>query len=224
MIQLNDVQKIYNSDGVQTKALAGITMNIEQGDYVAIMGTSGSGKTTLLNILGGMDSLTAGEYFFEGEAIHNKKREELDLFRRNKVSFVFQHFALMKYYTVYENVEMPLLAKGMGRAERKKKIRGVLEEVGIAELAHKKVTHISGGQQQRCAIARALASENPLILADEPTGALDKKTGEEIMKIFGRLHELGRTIVLITHDESVAAHAKRIMYLSDGILCPSDEM
>lgn len=216
MIELRNIVKIYDTEGVKTEALRGIDLKIDMGEYVAIMGASGSGKSTLLHILGGMDKATSGEYLYNNIRVNELKESKLHEFRKNNVSFIFQNFALMKYYTVFENVEMPLLSRGLSSKERKKIVREMLELVGIAELEKKLPIHISGGQQQRCAIARALASGNELILADEPTGALDSKTGQEIMEVFKKVREMGKTVVVITHDANVAEKADRIVRLEDG--------
>lgn len=218
MIQLKNVKKIYKHGNAETHALKGITLDIEDGEYVSIVGTSGSGKSTLLNIIGGMDMITEGEYYYGDMAIHNLKRNALHLFRKENVSFVFQQFALMNRYTVYENVEIPLLAKGMEQKERKKIIMEQLELVGIDHLAKKLPSHISGGEQQRCAIARALVSDNQLILADEPTGALDKTTGTSIMDVLKEVQKQGKTLIVITHDENIAAMGDRIIRIEDGLI------
>ncbi len=216
MIRMINVSKIYDSDGVMTEALRGVSLEICDGEYVAVMGTSGSGKSTLLNIIGGMDSVSGGEYYYNDLKVHEMSSSKLHIFRRDFVSFVFQNFELMKYYTVAENVEMPLLSKRMSASQRKKIVKEKLELLGISELAKKRPSHISGGQQQRCAIARALCSGNELLLADEPTGSLDQNTGSGIMDIFDRLNEMGKTIILITHDPNVAARAKRVIRICDG--------
>ena len=193
-----------------------ICLEVKDGEFVAIMGASGSGKSTLLHILGGMDKLTSGEYYYNDEAVHDMSMGRLNIFRRDHVSFVFQNAALMKYYTVAENIEMPLLSMNVGKKERKKIIEEKMEAVGIAHLAKKLPIHISGGEQTRTAIARALAGDNELLLADEPTGALDQTTGKEIMEVFKKVHEMGKTIILITHDPNVAAYADRIIRIEDG--------
>jgi putative ABC transport system ATP-binding protein len=216
MIILNNVTKTYNNGNVQTEALKGINLKIKQGEYIAIMGTSGSGKSTLLNILGGMDTLTGGEYFYDDIPVHELNGNALHAFRKQNVSFVFQQFALMNHYTVYENVEVPLLAKGINKRKRKEIIMETLDLVGIGELSNKLPIHLSGGQQQRCAIARAIASDNNMILADEPTGALDKKTGIDIMNILKDINRKGKTVIVITHDTNIAAMADRIVYIEDG--------
>ena len=216
MIKLIHVKKDYTEGGVITNALKDINLEVKDGEFVAIMGASGSGKSTLLHILGGMDKLTSGEYYYNDEAVHDMSMGRLNIFRRDHVSFVFQNAALMKYYTVAENIEMPLLSMNVGKKERKKIIEEKMEAVGIAHLAKKLPIHISGGEQTRTAIARALAGDNELLLADEPTGALDQTTGKEIMEVFKKVHEMGKTINLITHDPNVAAYADRIIRIEDG--------
>lgn len=216
MIKLIHVKKDYAEGGVITNALKDINLEVKDGEFVAIMGASGSGKSTLLHILGGMDKLTSGEYYYNDEAVHDMSMGRLNIFRRDHVSFVFQNAALMKYYTVAENIEMPLLSMNIGKKERKKIIEEKMEAVGIAHLAKKLPIHISGGEQTRTAIARALAGDNELLLADEPTGALDQTTGKEIMEVFKKVHEMGKTIILITHDPNVAAYADRIIRIEDG--------
>lgn len=216
MIKLIHVKKDYTEGGVITNALKDINLEVKDGEFVAIMGASGSGKSTLLHILGGMDKLTSGEYYYNDEAVHDMSMGRLNIFRRDHVSFVFQNAALMKYYTVAENIEMPLLSMNVGKKERKKIIEEKMEAVGIARLAKKLPIHISGGEQTRTAIARALAGDNELLLADEPTGALDQTTGKEIMEVFKKVHEMGKTIILITHDPNVAAYADRIIRIEDG--------
>lgn len=218
MITLKKVVKTYYNGDCPTPALKGIDLTIEEGAYLAIMGTSGSGKSTLLNIIGGMDTLTEGEYHYNDIAVHELKGNDLHLFRKNHVSFVFQQFALMNRYTVYENVEIPLLARGVPKKERRKIVMEQLEHLGIADLAKKLPMYISGGQQQRCAIARALASDNNIILADEPTGALDRNTGLEIMNLLGEINRQGKTMIIITHDPNVASMADRILRLEDGCI------
>lgn len=216
MIKLIHVKKDYTEGGVVTNALKDINLEVKDGEFVAIMGASGSGKSTLLHILGGMDKLTSGEYYYNDEAVHDMSMGRLNIFRRDHVSFVFQNAALMKYYTVAENIEMPLLSMNVGKKERKKIIEEKMEAVGIAHLAKKLPIHISGGEQTRTAIARALAGDNELLLADEPTGALDQTTGKEIMEVFKKVHEMGKTIILITHDPNVAVYADRIIRIEDG--------
>ncbi len=214
MIELKDLKKDYGKGDNCTHALQGINLKIDKGEYVAIVGTSGSGKSTLLHILGGMDQATSGVYRFENEIISDYSLSKLQEFRKRNISFVFQNFALMNKYTVYENVEMPLIARKL--KGRKRIVIDCLEKMGIADVKNKLPTQLSGGQQQRCAIARALASDSPLILADEPTGALDNKTSNEIMSCFEELLSNNRTIILITHDLSIANRCQRVIRIEDG--------
>lgn len=218
MIKLDKVTKIYVAGNNKKQALQEVSLTVKEGEFVSIMGTSGSGKSTLLNIIGCMDSLTEGSYVFQETEVHHLNNTALNKFRKNHISFVFQYFALMKRYSVYENVEMPLLIKNISKKERKQIIMENLERVGIADLANSLPSRISGGQQQRCAIARALASGNDLILADEPTGALDSQTGNELMDTFDKINQEGKTIILVTHDEDIAKRTKRILKMEDGIL------
>ncbi|MGN0166264.1 MAG: ABC transporter ATP-binding protein [Lachnospiraceae bacterium] len=218
MIEIKELVKIYGKGNGEKKALNGVTFSIEKGEYIAIMGTSGSGKSTLLNVIGGMDVLTSGEYYFDGIPVHELKGGKLDQFRKEHISFVFQQFALMNHYTVAENVELPLLCRKLSGKQRKRMVSEALDKMGIHPLKNKRVTKISGGEQQRCAIARAMVSDNELILADEPTGALDRKTGEEIMKCFTKMKEEGKTVIVVTHDENVASYADRIIRLEDGMI------
>lgn len=205
-------------EGQSFHALYNLNMEIRQGEMIAIMGPSGSGKSTLLNILGGMDVPSSGGYYFNDVAVNKLSSGRLHQFRKNNVSFVFQHFALMNHYTVYENVEMPLIPKHISRGKRKQIVMEKLEMLHIAEQAKKYPTQLSGGQQQRCAIARALASDNSLILADEPTGALDVSTGEEIMTIFQQIKQMGKTVVIVTHDEKISQKCERVLVIEDGKL------
>ena len=222
IIELNHIAKEYHSDCVVTPALSDIDLRIEKGEFIAIMGASGSGKTTLLNIIGCMDVPTSGTYLFDGVELSREKEKSLSSIRGKRIAFVFQHFALIDDYTVFENVEIPLLKQPIPKSERKKKVTNALKTVGITDLSKKKPTHISGGQKQRVAIARAIACGAEVILADEPTGALDSKTGKEIMKIFSELNASGKTVILITHDRQVASYAKRLITIQDGRIL-SDE-
>ncbi len=216
MIDLRNVTKEYGSGCGVTNALRGIDLHIDEGEFVAVMGPSGSGKSTLLNIIGGMTTLTSGEYRFRGTDISKLRGHALEVHRRDNIGFVFQNFALMNRYSVYENVEMPLLARKT--KGRKDIINRCLEEVGILQLAEKNVNEISGGERQRTAIARALAIDVPLLLADEPTGALDRKTGEEIMTLFSDIHKRGKTVIVITHDEKIGSCAERIIRIENGLI------
>lgn len=222
MIELQGVTKEYRNEEIITSALTGVSLKISDGEFIAIMGASGSGKTTLLNIIGCMDIPTSGTYLLDGQDMGNAKEKRLSSIRGKKISFVFQNFALIGDYTVFENVEIPLIKHRLSKVERKKKVLSALELVGIANLAKKKPTNISGGQKQRVAIARAIVCGAGTILADEPTGALDSKTGNEIMRVFSDLNKMGKTIILITHDKNVASYAKRLITIQDGRIL-SDE-
>lgn len=216
MIVLENVVKDYVNKEQVTHALRGINLTVKEGEFIAVAGTSGSGKTTLLNIIGGMDNLTSGKYFFRGKELETGKQNVMHQFRKENISFVFQNFALMDRYTVYENVEMPLIARNI--RNRKRIVMEQLEKMGIADLRRKLPSHLSGGQQQRCAIARALAADTPILLADEPTGALDSNTGSEIMKCFEEINKNGKTVIIITHDVNIAKRCKRIIRIEDGML------
>lgn len=224
MIELKHISKEYNSEGVVTPALSDIDLKIASGEFVAVMGASGSGKTTLLNIIGCMDIPTAGIYLLDGIDLSGQKERQLSSIRGKKIAFVFQHFALIDDYTVFENVEVPLLVQKLSKAERKKRVLAALQDMKILELAKKKPIHISGGQKQRVAIARAIACGADIILADEPTGALDSKTGKEIMQIFSELNAEGRTVILITHDQQIASYAKRLITIQDGRILNDEQI
>lgn len=216
MIELSSVSKIYKNGSAEYSALRDVNLHIEQGEFVAIMGTSGAGKTTLLNIIGCMDRMTTGQYIYDGMDISKYNNKQLHKFRKEHIGFVFQNFALMDNYTVYENIEMPLLARKVKK--RKQIILDVMKEFNIEELAKKLPSNISGGEQQRCALARAIVADTPVILADEPTGSLDSKTGQEIMEYIKKLNDKGKTVIMITHDSDVANYADRIIRIEDGII------
>lgn len=216
MISMNKITKIYNKDSNDIPALQDVSLEINNGEMVAVMGASGSGKTTLLNIIGCMDDWDQGEYIFNGTNVGKLKNGRLDKFRRQNFGFIFQQFALLKDYTVRENVELPLRAVNMPRKKRSEIIMDMLEKVGMEQYVDKIPTKLSGGQQQRCAIARALVTEASVILADEPTGALDSKTGQEIMDLLIQLNRSGKTVIIVTHDEKIAKQASRTIYLKDG--------
>lgn len=218
MIQLKNIVKTYDAGNRKFNALDGVSLDIQDGEMVAVMGPSGSGKSTLLNIIGGMDMATEGEYMYDDINVTKMKNKDLHIFRRDNISFVFQHFALMNRYTVYENVEVPLIAAHVNPLKRQETVMNQLERLGIEDQVKKYPTQLSGGQQQRCAIARALAANHRLILADEPTGALDVSTGNEIMEIFREIKDEGKTVVIITHDNGVAAKCDRILKIVDGKL------
>lgn len=216
MIKLHQVTKDYKNGRCCTHALRGVDLEVKKGEFVAIVGTSGSGKSTLLHIIGGMDTLTSGQYICDGHVVSDLTAAKLQQFRKQYISFVFQNFALMDRYSVYENVEMPLLARRVKK--RDAIIMQYLEQMGIADLKDKKPTQLSGGQQQRCAIARALAADTPILLADEPTGALDKETSSEIMNCFETALQAGKTIILITHDMQIAKRCGSIVQIEDGAI------
>ena len=216
MIELKDVCKTYKYGKEETKALDNINLTIKDGEFVAVIGNSGSGKSTLLNVIGCMDLMDSGSYILNGQEISGIKINKMHKARKESISFVFQNFALLNHYTVFENVEVPLLAKKVRKSERKRIVKEKLELMGIYDLKSKLPTKISGGQQQRCAIARALASDNNIILADEPTGALDSKTGEEIMNVLKELNGMGKTVIIVTHNMNIAKQTDRILEMEDG--------
>lgn len=216
MIELKDVCKTYKYGKEETKALDNIKLTIKDGEFIAVIGNSGSGKSTLLNVIGCMDLMDSGSYILNGQEISGIKINKLHKVRKESISFVFQNFALLNHYTVFENVEVPLLAKKVRKSERKRIVKEKLELMGIYDLKSKLPTKISGGQQQRCAIARALASDNNIILADEPTGALDSKTGEEIMNVLKELNGMGKTVIIVTHNMDIAKQTDRILEMEDG--------
>ncbi len=216
MIILKNINKTYGNGENATHAIKDVSLEIAEGEMIAIMGASGSGKSTLLNILGCMDQFDSGEYLYRDLEVHKLGNQQLHQFRKSHVGFVFQHFALMNQYTVYENVELPLSIRNIPKKERREKVYEALTWMGIRELARKMPAKISGGQQQRCAIARAIASGNEMILADEPTGALDINTGNEIMNILEALNKQGKTIVIVTHNPEIAARTQRVLHMEDG--------
>ena len=217
MINMIGVKKIYSPGrAAETEALKGIDLYIEIGEFVAVMGPSGSGKTTLLNIIGCMDRMSEGRYYLDGIPIQGKKMSELAAIRREKIGFVFQNFALMDHYTVYENVELPLLARGFSSSERKKRVKAQLEQLQLTGFLKKYPRQLSGGQQQRVTIARALITGAPVILADEPTGNLDEENGHRILEMLKEIHRDGKTIVMVTHNPDLGKEAERIIQLRDG--------
>lgn len=223
LIELKDVTKIYGKDDWKTVALKNVSLSINSGEFVAIMGASGSGKSTLLNVIGCMDIPTKGEYLLKGKKVNDLSNKELSIIRNSTVSFIFQHFALMKEYSVYDNVELPLSFRKISKKVKKETVFKYLKRLGIEEKVSKKPNQLSGGQQQRVAIARALCSESEIILADEPTGALDQKSGSELMELLTEINKEGKTVIIITHDPIVAAYCKRVITISDGEIIKSDE-
>ena len=213
MIRLENITKIYNEKVDDTKALDDVSLKIEDGEFISVMGASGSGKSTLLKIIGCMDTPTAGKYFLDDTEVTAASRSQVHKLRKEKIGYVFQHFALMDYYTAYENIELPLLAANVKRKERKRIILKQMEHLGILSEKDKLPGKMSGGQQQRVAIARALVTNADIILADEPTGALDQKTGHEVLEL---LKEINKTVIIVTHDEGIAKMTNRIITISDG--------
>lgn len=220
MIKLEGVRKRFINGNIEVPVLRGLDLTIADGELVALMGASGSGKSTLLHILGGVDRVTEGNYFFDDIEVSKLSNSKVEDFRRKNAGFIFQQYALMEEYTVYENIALPLTIKGMPRKEIKKKVKEVMESLGLKELADKKPRKLSGGEQQRTAIARAIVSDKKLILADEPTGALDSENGENIMELLVKIHESSdKTIIVVTHDEKIAGYCDRIIRIKDGKIC-----
>lgn len=218
MITIKNLSKIYKMGENEVCALDGINLNVKEHEFVSIIGPSGSGKSTLMNMLGCLDVPTSGEYVLADKQIKEMSDDQLATIRNDKIGFVFQGFNLLPKLTAIENVELPLIYQNVPPKERHERAKKALEQVGLSERIYHKPTELSGGQQQRVAIARALITNPPLILADEPTGNLDSKSGKEIMQIFKSLNEKGNTIVLITHDDDVAKQAKRVVRIQDGKL------
>ena len=218
MLELKNIYKNYTQGKMDVPVLKDISLSVDEGEYVAIMGPSGSGKTTLMNIIGCLDSPTSGEYILEGKDIAQSSDNKLSDVRLHSIGFVFQSFSLLSRQSALENVALPLLYAGVRRKERLEIARKALERVGLGDRVNFKPTQLSGGQCQRVAIARAIVNNPKVLLADEPTGALDTKSGEQIMEIFQKLNEEGVTIVMITHEPEIAAHAKRVLHIRDGML------
>ncbi len=218
IIHLDNIRKSYFMGRQELPVLMGITLDIFKNEYVALMGPSGSGKSTLMNILGCLDTPTAGTYVLNNNDVSEMRDNELAEVRNKEIGFVFQQFNLLPRLTALENVALPLVYAGMGKKQRTEKAKQVLEMVNLTDRSHHKPNEMSGGQCQRVAIARALVNNPSLILADEPTGNLDTKTSYEIMEIFNKIHENGNTIVLVTHEEDIANHAHRIVRLRDGLI------
>lgn len=218
IIKLENINKFYKVGENSLHVLKDINLTVEKGEFIAILGASGSGKSTLMNIIGCMDNSDDGEYFLEDIQIHKCDDDELGKVRNENIGFIFQKYHLIPQYTVIQNVMMPLLIRGMSRREATEKAREILESIGLGDRMDHKPNELSGGQQQRVAIARALVTKPALLLADEPTGALDSNTGKEILQLFKELNEIGNTIIMITHDTNVANYSKRVLYLDDGVL------
>ncbi len=221
VIRLSNIRKLYRTTELETTALNNVNLEVEQGEFVAIMGPSGCGKSTLLNIIGLIDRPTSGKYFLEGAEVSNCSEAQLTDIRKHNVGFIFQSFNLIDDLSVYENVELPLLYQGMARAARRSRVREVLELVGLESRAKHKPAQLSGGQQQRVAVARAVVGDPKLIVADEPTGNLDTKNGEDVMDMLATLNEQGATVIMVTHSPSHAGRAHRLISLLDGRVVPS---
>lgn len=222
IISIEHIRKMYKIGDVEVHALRDVSLTINQNEYVAIMGPSGSGKSTLMNMLGCLDTPTGGKYDFKGKNVSLMSDNELAEIRNREIGFVFQTFNLLPRSDALHNVELPLIYAGVGSSERKERARKALVDVGLGDRIHHKPNELSGGQRQRVAVARALVTNPAIILADEPTGNLDSKTGDEIMYLFSQIHDAGNTIILVTHEEFVAQHAARIIRLKDGYIS-SDE-
>lgn len=223
LIKVMDLCKIYNPGENEVRALDHVNLEIDRGEFVAIIGQSGSGKSTFMNMLGCLDIPTSGKYYLNGTDVSTMSDNELSLVRNKEIGFIFQGFNLIPNLTAEENVELPLIYRGIDKKERKRLATEALEMVGLSHRIHHKPSEMSGGQQQRVAIARAIAAKPPVILADEPTGNLDSASSKEILNILRNLHKDGRTVILITHDDGIAARAKRVVRIMDGKI-ESDRM
>ncbi len=218
IIEMHNINKGYLLGEEKVPVLKNIRFTVKKGEFVAILGPSGSGKTTLMNLIGCMDVADSGSYYLNGEAIHEMPEKKRNEIRNKDIGFIFQNYQLIPTYNVMQNIIMPLLVRGMTTAEAEEKCRKTIELLGIAHRLNHKPNELSGGQKQRVSIARALAGEPALLLADEPTGALDSSSGRDVLALFEQLHKMGHTIVMITHDMGVAQHAGRIVHIIDGQL------
>lgn len=218
LIEMKGIHKGYQLGEELVPVLKDVDFWVEKGEFVAILGPSGSGKSTLMNILGCMDVADEGSYYLNGEAIHKMPESRLNEIRNREIGFIFQNYQLIPTYNIMQNIIMPLLVRGMTSAEAEEKCRETIELLGLSHRLQHKPNELSGGQKQRVSIARALAAEPAILLADEPTGALDSASGREVLRLFEQLHDMGNTIVMITHDLNVAKHAQRIVHIVDGQL------
>ena len=223
LVELKDIRKSFSMGKEEVEILHGISLSVEKGEFVAMMGPSGSGKSTTMNILGCLDKPTSGTYFLNGQNINDLESDELAVIRNRTIGFVFQGFNLLQKTSALENVELPLLYAGMQKKERRERAKEALIQMGLEDRLYHEPTQLSGGQQQRVAIARGIVNRAPILMADEPTGNLDSKTSDEIMGLFKKINEKeGTTILLVTHEPDVAAYAKRIVHFKDGMIT-SDE-
>lgn len=218
LIQMTHINKGYLLGEEKVPVLKDVCFSVEQGEYVAILGPSGSGKTTLMNLIGCMDVMDTGTYFLNGQPIHEMTQEALTQVRNREIGFIFQNYQLIPTYNILQNIIMPLLIRGMGHREAQERCMETVELLGISHRLHHRPCELSGGQKQRASIARALVGQPALLLADEPTGALDHASGQDVLKLFEQLNDMGHTIVMITHDLQVAERAKRIVHMIDGEL------
>ena len=216
MLQVKDIRKEYKTGNLVQKALDGVSLNLRDNEFVAILGPSGSGKTTMLNIIGGLDRYDSGDVIINGVSTKKYKDRDWDAYRNHTIGFVFQSYNLIPHQTVLANVELALTLGGISRSERRRRAKEALEKVGLGDQTHKIPSQMSGGQMQRVAIARALVNDPDILLADEPTGALDQKTGAQIMALFRELNDENRTIIMITHDLKIASQARRVVHIIDG--------
>lgn len=223
ILQLEHIYKDYNQEKFVVPVLKDVSFSVEEREYVAIMGPSGSGKSTLMNIIGCLDTPTSGTYFLKGVDISGRSDSEMSKIRNKSIGFVFQNFNLLPKQSAVENVALPLLYSGVPRKERRERAKAALEKVGLEDRLEFKPTQLSGGQKQRVAIARAIVTKPDILLADEPTGALDTASGLQVMELFKQLNQEGMTVIMITHDPDIAAHAHRVMTIRDGILSSAEE-
>lgn len=218
IIDMKDIRKVYNQGPLELEVLKGISMEVNEGEFVSIIGQSGSGKSTLMNIMGCLDVYSSGSYLLDGKEINAYSERELSIVRNKKIGFIFQKFNLLSKLTALENVELPLMYRGIGKEERHERAMEALRMVGLEDRVKHSPTELSGGQQQRVAIARAIAGKPPLLLADEPTGNLDSGSTVEIMEILNNLNKMGMTLVVITHDNEIAQTANRVINIRDGLI------
>ena len=216
LVKLEKINKTYKMGDIVVNALSDINLQVKYGEYIAILGPSGSGKSTLMNVLGCLDKPSSGKYFLDNKDVSDLSRNELATVRNQKIGFIFQSFNLLDYCSALENVALPLVYRGVSRSDRLARAREILEQVGLGDRVGHKPNELSGGQKQRVAVARALVSEPEVILADEPTGNLDSKSGEDVMNLFSKLSDSGKTIIVVTHDQKLAKRMRRVIEISDG--------